>query len=231
MIPHGHSTASRVVIITCSITRLIWHAWQVRQCVAQCHRHHRRTTCKCALSQGRDRIRHYKRLKIAAAPERSCTNARQSFTIDGHCLEVSATLKRTIRNRRHCCRNRHAHGAGLPCKYAGFKCRHGIAAQRIGDCEGRRLERNCRNSTSAIRPHVSGSIRPCISPCTQRRKQCRCDYGNHRMHLQFSHVYAFLFPRLFPYRLAALGAEKKSGVPYIFTSQVRHRQTPLSKHD
>ena len=28
-----------------------------------------------------------------------------------------------------------------------------------------------------------------------------------------------------------LGAEKKSGVPYILTSQGRHRQTPASKHD
>ena len=28
-----------------------------------------------------------------------------------------------------------------------------------------------------------------------------------------------------------LGAEKKSGVPYILMSHVRHRQTPLQKHD
>ena len=28
-----------------------------------------------------------------------------------------------------------------------------------------------------------------------------------------------------------LGAEKKSGVPYILMSDVRHRQTPTSKHD
>ena len=30
---------------------------------------------------------------------------------------------------------------------------------------------------------------------------------------------------------AALGAEKKSGVPYILTFQERHRQTPELKHD
>ena len=38
------------------------------------------------------------------------------------------------------------------------------------------------------------------------------------------------FPRLLPARLT-LGAEKKSGVPYILTSPRRHRQTPASKHD
>ena len=52
------------------------------------------------------------------------------------------------------------------------------------------------------------------------------------MYLEFPHVYAFLLPRrCFIPRLAALGAEKKSGVPYILTSAGRHRQTPATKHD
>ena len=45
----------------------------------------------------------------------------------------------------------------------------------------------------------------------------------------------FMFPSFFcaiplP-RPDTLGTEKKSGVPYILTSQGRHRQTPLCKHD
>ena len=36
--------------------------------------------------------------------------------------------------------------------------------------------------------------------------------------------------RLIHIRLAALGAEKKSGVPYIFMFYTRHRQKPTNKH-
>ena len=37
--------------------------------------------------------------------------------------------------------------------------------------------------------------------------------------------------RAFYAEAAALGAEKKSGVPYILTPHARHRQTPVEEHE
>ena len=53
---------------------------------------------------------------------------------------------------------------------------------------------------------------------------------NHRLPNRFH--YSSLFSlRAHGTHVDTLGAEKKSGVPYILTSLRRHRQTPLQKHD
>ena len=51
------------------------------------------------------------------------------------------------------------------------------------------------------------------------------------MRISFTHSYFPFLSAPFCQHVDTLGAEKKSGVPYILTSFERHRQTPELKHD